>query len=129
MACAILVGGFDMSVCSTVGLAGVVAALLAQGDYPIFVPILAALGVGLVVGVINGVCVAYLNIPAFVVTLGTQSIVRGLAYITSGGQPIFGVTEAYEKVAGGKLFGSIPYLVVYYVIIALLMGCTGSYLV
>lgn len=122
MACAILVGGFDMSVGSTVGLAGVVAAMLAQGDYPIAVPIIAALGVGLMVGLINGVSVAYLGIPAFVVTLGTQSIVRGIAYIASGGQPIFGVTESYEKIAGGKLFGQIPYLVVYYVIIALVMG-------
>lgn len=122
MACAILVGGFDMSVGSTVGLAGVVAALLAQGDYPILVPILAAIGIGIVVGSINGACVAYLGIPAFVVTLGTQSIVRGLAYIVSGGQPVFGVTEAYERIAGGKLFGIIPYLVVYYVVIALVIG-------
>lgn len=122
MACAILVGGFDMSVGSTVGLAGVISALLAQGDTPIAIPILAALGIGLLVGVLNGVCVSYLDIPAFVVTLGTQFIVRGLAYIVSGGQPIFGVSSAYEKIAGGKLFGQIPYLVIYYVIIALLMG-------
>ena len=122
MACTILVGGFDMSVGSTVGLAGVVAALLAQGEYPIIVPIAAAIGVGLVVGGLNGVCVAYLDIPAFVVTLGTQSIVRGLAYIVSGGQPVFGVTKAYENIAGGKLFGVIPYLVVYYLIIALIVG-------
>lgn len=122
MACCILTGGFDMSVGSTVGLAGVVAALLAQGQYPIIVPIGAALLVGLAVGALNGFCVAYLDIPAFVVTLGTQSMIRGLAYIVSGGKPVFGVSEAYENIAGGKLFGTIPYLVVYYVIIALLVG-------
>lgn len=122
MACAILVGGFDMSVGSTVGLSGVVAALLAQGQYPIAVPIAAAIGIGILVGLVNGVLIAYLNVPAFAVTLGTQSIVRGLAYIVSGGQPVFGVTSAYEKIAGGKLFGTIPYLVVYYVVIALLIG-------
>ena len=122
MACAILTGGFDMSVGSTVGLSGVIAALLAQGDYPIVVPIAAAIGVGLLVGVLNGVLVAYLNVPAFVVTLGTQSIVRGLAYIISGGKPIFGVVDAYERIAGSKLFGVIPMLVVYYVVITLIIG-------
>lgn len=121
MACAILVGGFDMSVGSTVGLAGVVSALLAQGNYPTFVPILAALGVGIIVGLINGVSVAYLDIPAFVVTLGTQTIVRGIAYIVSGGRPVFGVSSAYEQIAGGKLFG-VPYLVLYYVVIAFIIG-------
>ena len=122
MACAILTGGFDMSVGSTVGLSGVIAALLAQGDYPIVIPIAAAIGVGLLVGVLNGVLVAYLNVPAFVVTLGTQSIVRGLAYIISGGKPIFGVADAYERIAGSKLFGVIPMLVVYYVVITLIIG-------
>lgn len=122
MACAILTGGFDMSVGSTVGLSGVIAALLAQGDYPIVVPIAAAIGIGLLVGVLNGVLVAYLNVPAFVVTLGTQSIVRGLAYIISGGKPIFGVVDAYERIAGSKLFGAVPMLVVYYVVITLIIG-------
>lgn len=123
MACAILVGGFDMSVGSTVGLTGVIAALLAKGDtYPIAVPIIVSLIVGLIAGVLNGYSIAYMNIPAFVVTLGTQSIIRGLAYIVSGGKPVFGVSSAYEEIAGGKLFGSIPYLVVYYVIIAIIIG-------
>lgn len=122
MACAILVGGFDMSVGSIVGLAGVIAALLAQGNYPIFVPVVAAIGVGVLAGLTNGFCVAYLGIPAFVVTLGTQSAIRGLAYLASGGQPIFGVVDAYERISGYKLFGVVPLLVVYYVIIALLVG-------
>ena len=122
MACAILVGGFDLSVGSTVGLSGVIAALLAQGQYPIVVPIGAAILTGLVAGLLNGVAIAYLKIPAFVVTLGTQSIIRGLAYLASGGRPVFGVTKAYEYIAGGKLFGSIPLLVVYYLAIALLIG-------
>lgn len=122
MACAILVGGFDLSVGSTVGLAGVVAALLAQGDYPIIVPIAAAVLIGVLAGLINGAAIAYLGIPAFVVTLGTQSIIRGVAYIASGGKPVFGVTSAYEKIAGGRLFDTVPYLVIYYIVIVLLIG-------
>lgn len=122
MMCVILTGGFDMSVGSTVGLTGVIAALLAQGQYPIIVPILLSMIIGLMVGAVNGLCVSYLAIPAFVVTLGTQSLVRGLAYLVSGGEPVFGVTNGFEEIAGGKLFGQIPLLVVYYLLIAVLFG-------
>lgn len=122
MMCVILTGGFDMSVGSTVALSACAAALLAQGDYPIIVPILVAMGIGLAVGLFNGFGISYLGIPAFVVTLGTQSIVRGLAYVVSGGVPIFGVSKAFEKIAGGKILGQVPLLVVYYLILAIVVG-------
>ncbi|GHV34230.1 sugar ABC transporter permease [Spirochaetia bacterium] len=122
MMCVILTGGFDLSVGSIVGFSGVIAALFAQGNYPVVVPVFLAIASGLAVGLVNGACVSYLAIPAFVVTLGTQSIVRGLAYLASGGIPIFGVTRAYEKIAGGLLFNFVPLLVIYYVLIVLLFG-------
>ena len=122
MALVILTGGFDLSVGSTVGLSGVVAALLAQGNYPIYVPIIAAIIIGAVAGLFNGALVAYAGIPAFVVTLGSQSIIRGLAYVVSGGRPVFGVSKAYENLAGGKIFGVVPFLVIYLIIIVLLVG-------
>jgi ribose/xylose/arabinose/galactoside ABC-type transport system permease subunit len=122
MVCVILTGGFDLSVGSIVGFTGVIAALLAQGDMPIFIPVILSVLSGFVIGLINGVCISYLAIPAFVVTLGTQSIVRGLAFLASGGVPIFGVNKAYEKIAGSLLFNVVPYLVVYYIIIVLVFG-------
>lgn len=122
MGCVILTGGFDLSVGSIVGLSGVVAALLAKGDLPIIVPILCAIGIGGLAGLLNGTLVSYLGIPAFVVTLGTQNFIRGLAYLISGGKPVFGVSRAYERIAGTNIFGQIPLLVVYYLIIVLLIG-------
>jgi ribose/xylose/arabinose/galactoside ABC-type transport system permease subunit len=122
MMCVILTGGFDLSVGSIVGFTGVLAALFAQGQYPIVVPVLLSVFGGLVIGLVNGVCVSWLAIPAFVVTLGTQSIVRGLAYLASGGMPIFGVTKEYEKIAGGLILDFIPFLVIYYVLIVLCFG-------
>jgi ribose transport system permease protein/inositol transport system permease protein len=71
---------------------------------------------------VNGFCVSWLAIPAFVVTLGTQSIVRGLAYLASGGMPIFGVSRTYEKIAGGLILDFIPFLVIYYVLIVFCFG-------
>jgi ribose/xylose/arabinose/galactoside ABC-type transport system permease subunit len=122
MMCVILTGGFDLSVGAIVGFTGVIAALFAQGQFPVVVPVLLAVLSGLGIGLVNGVCVSYLGIPAFVVTLGTQSIVRGLAYLASGGMPIFGVTKAYEVIAGGLVFDFIPFLVMYYVLIVGFFG-------
>jgi ribose transport system permease protein/inositol transport system permease protein len=122
MMCVILSGGFDLSVGSIVGFTGVIAALFAQGNQPVFVPALLAMVSGLLIGLINGACISYLSIPAFVVTLGTQSIVRGLAYLASGGTPIFGVSKAYENIAGGQLFHFVPFLVVYYLLIVAFFG-------
>jgi ribose transport system permease protein len=67
----------------------VAAVLLAQG-FPVWVGVSAALGIGLVGGVLNGVLVAYLGILPFVATLGTLTVFSGLAFFISGGATIFG---------------------------------------
>jgi ribose/xylose/arabinose/galactoside ABC-type transport system permease subunit len=122
MMCVILTGGFDLSVGAIVGFTGVIAALFAQGNVPVIFPVFLAVLSGLAIGMVNGACISFLSIPAFVVTLGTQSIVRGLAFLASGGIPIFGVSKTYENIAGGLLFNFIPYLVVYYLLIAAIFG-------
>jgi ribose transport system permease protein/inositol transport system permease protein len=76
-----------------------------------------ALVVGAVVGLVNGLGVTYGNIPPFIVTLGTMTIVRGVALIAANGQPVFNVTKAFEAIAGGFLFNTIPHLVVFFIII------------
>lgn len=114
----IIAGGIDLSVGSIVALAGVVAASFAHpGEYPLIVPIVLALGIGLFSGWLNGVGVSYGNIPPFIVTLGMMTIIRGVALIVSGGAPVFGVSDEFEYIAGGFLFDSIPLLVIYFVII------------
>ncbi|MGN0363298.1 MAG: ABC transporter permease [Bilifractor sp.] len=84
----IISGGFDMSVGSTVALAGVFAALLGRGNTPLIVAFIVALAMGLIVGIINGVGVAYGDIPPFIMTLGTMTAVRGFALLASDGKPI-----------------------------------------
>jgi len=117
----IIAGGIDLSVGSIVALAGVVAASFAHpGEYPLIVPIILALGIGLFAGWLNGVGVSYGNIPPFIVTLGMMTIVRGAALIVSGGAPVFGVSDEFEFIAGGFFFDSIPLLVIYFIIITLI---------
>lgn len=112
----IVSGGIDLSVGSIVALAGVVAALFAHpGEFPLIVPIVLAALVGAAVGAFNGLAVAVGYIPPFIVTLGTMTVVRGLALIVSGGVPISNVSPAFEAISG--LLGSVPLLAIYYVIV------------
>lgn len=125
MAFVIISDGIDLSVGSIVALSGVVSCMFAHpaaegpgGEYPFLVPILVALLVGALVGLFNGSLIAYGDIPPFIVTLGSMTIVSGLALIVSGGSPIYGVTDAYEAIASGKTgFLSIPYLAIYMVLV------------
>lgn len=117
----IISGGIDLSVGSIVALTGVVAASFAHpGEYPLIFPIILALTIGLFIGWLNGVGVAYGGIPPFIVTLGMMTIIRGVALIVSGGAPVFGVTDRFENIAGAFLFDRIPLLVVYFLVITII---------
>lgn len=107
MLLAILMGQIDISVGSTVGLTGMVGAYLITSMHaPWYVAAIASIGVGIIVGVINGICISYLKIPAFVATLATMSIGRGFCKIISNGISIRIRDDKYNLIAGAK--ASIP---------------------
>ncbi len=89
----ILDGGIDLSVGSTLGLSGMVAGLALQGFPiggvvlypPVWVVVVVAVATGALIGLINGVLVARLNVAPFVATLGTMYVMRGLASLTTNG--------------------------------------------
>ena len=119
----IIAGGIDLSAGSVVALSGVVAAYLAQMQgLPICVPILGALGTGALIGLVNGFGAAYAELPPFIITLATMSIVRGVALILSGGSPVFGLQEQFEGIAGISIANVIPILVLYFLLIAVFSG-------
>jgi ribose transport system permease protein len=83
----LLSGGVDLSVGSVAALAGVVTGLLwEKSGWPIGLAVLAGLGAAGLVGAINGFLVARLKINAFISTLATFSIVRGLAFVLTNAQ-------------------------------------------
>ena len=119
----IIAGGIDLSAGSVVALSGVVAAYLAQMQgIPIILPILGALGTGALIGLINGFGAAYAELPPFIITLATMSIVRGAALILSGGSPVFGLQEQFEGIAGISIANVIPILVLYFLLIPVFSG-------
>jgi inositol transport system permease protein len=125
----IVSAGIDLSSGSVVGLSAVVAASLSQlPDYPaafykglqvpLFVAMLAACGVGALVGLINGSLVAKTRIPPFIATLGTLTAIRGAALLYTGGRPISDLTDGYNFIGQGDLFG-IPVPILILVLMAL----------
>lgn len=83
----IVTRGIDLSMASTLALAGMMSALLAARfpALPLFAVVLAAVTVGLLLGLVNGYLIGYLELPPIVVTLGTMSVYRGMVFVLSGG--------------------------------------------
>ncbi len=98
----IVTRGIDLSVASTLALSGMVAAMLAAANpgLPLVVVMLAATATGLVLGLVNGWLIGYLQLPPIVVTLGTMSVYRGLVFVISGGAWV----SAHQMPAGFVAF-------------------------
>jgi len=118
----IVSAGIDLSSGSVVGLTAVVAASLAQSPdatafypglhLPLIVPIVAACLVGALVGLINGSLVAKARIPPFIATLGTFTAIRGAANLYTSGRPISDLTDDYDFIGQGDVFGfPVPILI------------------
>lgn len=126
----ILTGGIDLSPGSTVALVCCSLAILVKKmGLPLPVGIFLVLLLGVACGTINGFLSTYGRIPSFIVTLATMSIYRGLAFLITGGTPIFSVSDALEPLFYGKFLG-IPlpfyYVVVLYALASLFLRNTVS---
>ncbi len=97
--------GFDLSVGSTLALCGVVLSKLMESGVPVSVSILIALIVGAFIGFINGVLITQVEINPFIATLGTMSMVRGLALAITQGMPIYGLPDSFAFLGAGRILG------------------------
>jgi erythritol transport system permease protein len=136
----ILNGGIDLSVGSVLALSGVVAGALMQGVTldafgvvlypPVWAVVLLTCALGAAVGAINGILVAFLNVPAFVATLGTLYVARGVAllmtngltYNNLGGLPELGNTGF--SWLGFYRIGGVPIGVIVLIVVAVLCHLT-----
>ena len=99
MTLVLIVGGIDLSVGSVLGFsATVVGVALLNWDLPLYAACLLGIGAGLLCGTMNGILVAYLSLPSFIVTLGMLEIARGLAYITTNSQTMY-IGASIQKLA------------------------------
>ncbi|HVT47990.1 MAG TPA: ABC transporter permease [Vicinamibacterales bacterium] len=103
----ILTAGIDLSVGSVVGLTGVTCAGVLVHGGGLTLAVAAALGVGLLVGVINGAVVTWLRIPSFITTLAMMLVVRGAAYKVTDARTISGLPESFGVLSGGTTAAAI----------------------
>jgi ribose transport system permease protein len=112
---ALLTGGFDLSVGTTLAVTSVVGALAMSATYAaypdmvwlaILAGMLAGFAAGLAIGIVNGTGVAVFNVSPFMMTLGLASVGFGIALYLTGGVPVYGIPQTFGAVFGfGRLFG------------------------
>lgn len=117
-------GLMDLSVSETLSLCVVVYGYL-NGTMPIWVSMLASIAVGALCGLLNGFMIRRFNLPAFVLTLSTAQLFKGIAHIITNGASIGQKDEMVKFIGQGRLFGFLPVPFV----IAVVMMCLVALLV
>ena len=104
----ILTAGIDLSIGSTITIVNIICAyLMVNMGMDMGVAIVVTLALATFIGLMNGFMVASIGIPALIATFATQTAIEGLAFVISGGTPIFGFDERF-KVIGQGYIGPIP---------------------
>lgn len=119
MSFVILTGGIDLSVGSTLALAGAIAATFAKGSNGgILVPLLIAIVLGAIIGLFNGLFVSKGKMQAFIVTLASMTIFRGATYVYTNGTPVSGISGNFINIGNKKIAGiPMPVLIIFLIFI------------
>jgi len=119
----IISGNIDLSVASNLGMCASFMGWLFNQGVNIWVAALAALLLGMLGGLMNGLLIARLKIPSLVVTLGTFAFFRGVAYVLLGDQAARGYPAAFKYIGQGMLPGTlVPFSVALFALLALIFG-------
>jgi ribose transport system permease protein len=105
MTLVMLTEGIDLSMGPVLGLAGVAAGLLLVAGWPLALAMTVALSIGVAFGVLNGVLVACVGLPAFVVTLGSFGMAQGLAMVLTEGSSVTGLPRVARWFNDGVVLG------------------------
>ncbi len=124
MTAVIITGGIDLSVGSIVCLAGIMLGVVMNAGYSIWAGVGAALLTSLAIGALNGVLIAYVRMPPFVITLGMLAIARSLAMVVSNNRMVydFGPDQAKLLALGGGTTLGVANPVIALTVLALITG-------
>lgn len=116
----IITGGIDLSVGSTMAVAIIVCGKLAVSGVNPFAVLLIALGIGAVLGLVNGMVVTRMRLQPFVATMGTNSVFRGIAYVITGGWPVTSIPTDFRNILNSVFVGGIRTYAVVFVVMAII---------
>lgn len=114
-------GGFDLSVAGTYAAAATLSASMAQAGRPAVEVVAVTLGVGAVIGCVNGILVTKININPLITTLSTGEIVSGLALAYSHGT-VYNVSGGFLETMGSGHVGPVPDSVILMAVLAVIGG-------
>ena len=116
----IITAGIDISCGAIVGMSTLIVAM-SQAKWGLSVPVSLLLGIliAIISGVFNAALVYEFRVPAFVATLGSQTILRGLIKVISNGGTVAGINKAFAGFASAS-FGFIPNLAIVWFVIAVI---------
>jgi ribose transport system permease protein len=116
-------GGIDLSVGSTVGICGGMAAWLLNQDVNFVIAVVAPLILGVLIGAVNGLTITKLKISPFITTLATMTILRGILYVWTGAVPFRSfMTDSFQFLSSGRILGKqFPVIVAIVLFIVLLI--------
>jgi ribose transport system permease protein len=120
MSFVIITGGIDLSVGSVLAITGAVVATFAKTGGNILPGVIAAIIIGAAIGLVNGLLVSKGKVQAFIVTLATMTIFRGVTYVYTNGNPISGLGENISFIGNSSILG-VP-LPIFFIIIVLLIA-------
>ncbi len=124
----IITGGIDLSVGSVLSLAScITAGMIVNHEMNVWVSVFAGIILGAFLGFLNGLMITCIPLPPFIATLGIMGVARGLAFVYTGGAPIYTFPESF-KFLGQGMIGPIPFpvilMVVVYIIFYILLKRT-----
>lgn len=119
----IITGNIDLSIASTLGLSASLMGWLFINGWNIWLAVVVALVAAVLCGLLNGVLIARLKLPALVVTIGTLSFYRGLAYTVLGDQAARGYPPEFTYLGQGTIGNTrIPFALVLFIVLAIIFG-------
>lgn len=123
MTLVIILGGIDLSVGSIVAMSGTLTVGFIVTYHMAITPaIIIGILLGMVVGLFNGLIIAKFKVPAFIVTLATMNIAKGIAYIFSGGRSTRITNDFFASLGTGQVFGFLPLPVLYMIILIIVFS-------
>jgi ribose transport system permease protein len=117
----LVAGEFDLSVGSVAGLSAIVSAwLMTKGHLPVPLGILGGIATGAIVGLVNGLLVVGVGIPAFIATLGMLYAARGFKYVITNGYPIYPLPKVIGNIGSSEVIFGLGWSFVILVVLAVI---------